>query len=146
MTLLSSQQVSKCIVGDICGRIDLPDAIEFATRQDAHLDDWRRHSSLTHWASFDNPRLSPASATRLQQLWSDGENEDAVRQVAFSVWLANVDRDAVAVPALVQPIPTDSPLYIRALQERALLGDITCVPALLEELEAHPGLYYVIPL
>jgi len=132
-------------IAHICGRIDLPDAIEFATREDAQLEEWQQYSSLTHWSSFDNPRLSPGSITRLQQLWSDGKNQEAVRQVAFSVWLRNVDRDTVNVLALIQPTPSGSPLYIRALIERALLGDMTCVPDLLEKLEAYPGLYRVLP-
>jgi hypothetical protein len=132
-------------IAHICGRIDLPDAIEFATREDARVEEWQQFSSLTHWASFNNPRLSLASVTRLQQLWSDGENQASVQQVAFSIWLRNVDRDTVEVLPLIQPTPSGSPLYIRALIERALLGDTTCVPELLEKLEAYPGLYRVMP-
>lgn len=132
-------------VGHICGRTDLPQAIEFAVRQAARREDWRRTSSLSHWASFDNPRLSPASVSSLEEIWKAEENLESVRQVAFRVWLDNVNRETINVLPLIQPILADSPLYIRALQERALLGDNSCMPGLLEQLEAYPGLYYVFP-
>ncbi|MBN1311943.1 MAG: hypothetical protein JXB30_11030 [Anaerolineae bacterium] len=132
-------------IAHICGGIDLPCAIEFAVREAALREDWRGNSSLTHWASLDNPSLSPASVSLLQEMWKSEENSDAVRQVAFQVWLDNVDRDTIQVLPFVQPISACSPLHIRALRERALLGDTTCEPGLLEQLEAHPTLYSVLP-
>jgi hypothetical protein len=132
-------------VSHICGRIDLPQAIEFAVRQAALRKDWYLGSSLTNWASFDNPRLSTASISILKELWESVANQDAVRQVAFHLWLENVDRETMEVLPLIQQIPPRSPLYTTALRERALLGDKTCVPALLGQLETQPNLYYVVP-
>jgi hypothetical protein len=130
-------------VAYICGLIDLPDAIEFAVRQAALQEDWCL-SSLTQWAWFDKAHLSVASTSRLQEMWQSDENAGDVRLVAFTVWLTNVDRNAVEVLPLLHPISADSPLYIQALQERASLGDTTCVPALLEQLDAYPYLYRAI--
>jgi hypothetical protein len=133
------------VVSHICGRIDIPQAIEFAVRQAAHQEDWYIDSSLTYWSSFNNPRLSQASISKLHELWEFVSNQDAVRQVAFQLWLKNVDREIIEVLPLIQAITPLSPLYIRALQERALLSDETCVSALLGQLEPHPELYSVVP-
>lgn len=128
----------------LCGSIDQPQSIDFSVRQAALQEDWST-SPLTMWALFDNPPLSSASVAWLQKMWASQENGDAVRQVAFRLWLDNVDREAVEVLPLIQPIPAESPLYLRAVQERAFLGDITSVPALLEQLELHPHLLRVVP-
>ncbi len=133
-------------VSYICGRIDIPQAIEFAVQQAAHQEDWYRSSSLTYWSYFHNPRLSQPSLSTLHELWESDANEAAVRQVAFQLWLKNVNRENIDILPIIQAITPLSPLYIRALQERALLSDRTCVSALLGQLETHPELYPVVPL
>jgi hypothetical protein len=132
-------------VSYICGRIDRPQAIEYAVQQAANQEDWYRSSSLTYWSSFQNPRLSQVSLSVLQELWESDSNKDAARQVAFQLWLKNVDRENFDILPIIQAITPLSPLYISSLQERALLSDRTCVPALLSQLDTHPVLYYVLP-
>ena len=63
-------------VSYICGRIDMPQAIEYAVQQAARQEDWYRSSSLTYWSSFNNPRLSHTSMSVLHELWESEVNED----------------------------------------------------------------------
>jgi hypothetical protein len=135
-------------IAQICGRVDIPDSVEFAVRQYAESDEreWS-YSTISHWGFSlnDRPRLSFKSVVRLQGLWENPLNNVSVRDRAFEVWLKNVDRESTDVLGSIMKIPSDSPFFLRALWERARLADTSCVPELITQMESNTSLFFVAP-
>jgi hypothetical protein len=133
-------------IAQICGRMDRPDSIEFAVRQYTENDEgeWS-YSTVSHWGFSlgDRPRLSSDSVIRLQNLWDNPENNFSVRKFAFEIWLKNVSRESADVLGSIAKISPDASFYRHALWERARLGDRSCVPELVLQLETDIGLFYV---
>jgi hypothetical protein len=125
----------------ICGLIDLPDSIEFAVCAFEGNDDETCTVSL--WGLPLRPKLSTLSVARLREVWSTAANRDAVRNLAFRLWLKNVDRDQVDVSRAVSKVAFTEPFYKNAIWERARLGDKACVPELVSILETDASLFPV---
>ena len=129
----------KKAIAYICGAIDFPESIEFATNQ-VHLEKEWLASPLATWA-YSAKRLSSDSVLILQTIWQTEETINEVRKIAFQLWLNNVDRLKTNILPFIQSILPNSPFYIRALYERAFLGDQTCIPAVIENWDANSYLY-----
>lgn len=126
-------------IAHICGLIDFPYSIEFAVRVCAENQDER--CSLMGWGPPFRPILSVSSVSRLRHLWSDLENSDVVRNLAFRLWLANADRDQVDVLKVATMVTPTEPFFKNAIWERARLGDKACVPDLVSILEVDTSLF-----
>ncbi len=121
----------------ICGRVDSPNSIEFAVRVCADEDDELEWPSIGHhWAFFDQPKLSCPSVVRLQDIWNDSGNSESVRELAFRLWVENVDNKRINVLELIRTVLPTEPLFKDAIRQRAWLGDKTCTPNLISILES----------
>ncbi|BAZ24353.1 hypothetical protein NIES4073_52480 [Kalymmatonema gypsitolerans NIES-4073] len=116
-------------------RIDAPDAIEFVVRSAADTEignDPDRLARVTvrladAWNPYfpDSRKMSKASMNRLKTLWKDPKNDNFLKEIAFHVWQMGVEEDEINT---LRRIPSNSPLYRRALWKRAELGDHSVVP------------------
>ena len=87
-----------------------------------------RHNITHHWTNlFNHRKLSKYSRQYVKEVFNDSNKNINARELAFELWLADVTNDELAV---LQAINSDSPLYERAVFERARLRDLTITPAL----------------
>lgn len=136
------------LLADICALINSPDAIEFAVRVCAERnDEQERHRILSRWSSsssINSPgKLPDDTVDRLQNIWQSIENSDSFREIAFQLWLHNVNHDQINVLELITPIQSTSFLFEQALWHRVLLQDESCVMDLASVLESDSGYFRV---
>jgi hypothetical protein len=117
--------------------INTPDAIEFVVRNAADPDISNypdRLSQATVMLDFDlewnsgfsdSPRLSRSSRNRLKALWKEPKNDEFLKEIAFHVWEIGIEQDEIHT---LKEIPSNSPLYRRALRKRAELEDRSVIP------------------
>ena len=141
-----SHRALRSPIAHICGRIDTPPTVEFAVRVCAEVQNgfWQG-SIVSHWAHFGNPSLSIPSVERLEDMWRSPENEDTVRRLSFHLWLENVDRNQIDVLNVTAAVSPSEPFSQGALWERARLGDMSCVAALLVALKTNTSYFRVAP-
>jgi hypothetical protein len=135
-------------LAEICGLIDLPDALEFSVRECAErMDEMEDCRVLSRWlftVPHDTPaKLSGDSIARLQNVWQTAENSDSVRGIAFRLWLHSVDHERTNVREMIAAIPGTSPLFKETLWHRAKLGDESCLADLVSILESDSRYFRV---
>ncbi len=139
--LIAQSDIHKSLHQDInyiLRHIDAPDAIEFVVRSATVVeirnfpDRLARATTMlsTQWNSGfpGSPRLSQASINRLKYLWKEPKNDDFLKEIAFHVWQIGIEHDEINT---LKEIPSNSPLYPRALLKRAELEDRSVVPSIL---------------
>jgi hypothetical protein len=130
-------------IAQICGKIDLPKALEHAIRICAQADVHDRLSfSVMLWGNRKSPTLSNECIIHLRKLWNDNNN-CSVRELAFSIWLNNHHLDGNSLLKIVSEISPDEPFFNDAIRERARLGDQSCVPHLVNILIEDPSYFHV---
>lgn len=136
------------LLADICALINRPDAIEFAVRVCAERNDEQGHRRiLSRWSSsssINSPgKLPDDTVARLQNIWQSTENNDPFREIAFQLWLHNVNHDQINVLELITLIQSTTSLFEHALWHRVLLQDASCVTDLASALESDSGYFRV---
>lgn len=122
--------------------VDTPSAVELIVRYAADTDKSLEGTNKfapwllslgDHWDVFrDHSRsLSQLSMTRLQELWSNEENDLYVKRAAFHIWLKATRLEHLDN---LRAIPSQSPRYQHVLIKRMQLGDQSVLPDILAAL------------
>jgi hypothetical protein len=141
--LIAQSDIHKSLhpyINGVLRRINTPDAIEFVVRNaaDSEISNYPDKLSQStvmldfdsQWNSgfSDSPRLSSFSRNRLKALWKEPKNDEFLKEIAFHVWEIGIEQDEIHT---LKEIPSNSPLYRRALRKRAELEDRSVIPSLL---------------
>lgn len=143
---VSIHPILQSTIAHICGRIDIPDAVEFAATVCANVTERvrDRSCSITSWGSSHYPRLSALSVARLENIWKSPEKAASIRQLAFKIWEMN---NCFSEDNLIQELSTVTPeesFFKDSTYRRALLGDKTCIPSLLSILYSDTSFFRVV--
>lgn len=127
---------------------DNPDAVEYVARRLAQTSGDPLAAHLTDFYYVDewrprkrnrNPGMSVSSRDRLRTLYQDDQNDEDLREAAFRLWSASKGpRDL----ALLRTIDEGSPLFKRAVWERAVRRDYSVIPALLTMVDVNPQYWW----
>jgi hypothetical protein len=123
--------------------IDNPDSLEFVTRERATIQQRLAAtggispfliSGADRWSRSEDDGgkpMSKASKDRLFGLWHPRDTDKHLREQAFRLWAATHADDDLIV---LKRMPSDDPLWDKALFARLRRGDHTAIPALEDKL------------
>jgi hypothetical protein len=112
-----------------------PDAVQFVVERAGELQkELRQHTGSSMWlwivtsdrglgSGYHRKPLPPSALTRVKAMADDLSLDADVRSVAFACWVSSQD-DLAALSG----IQSDHPGYLRVVQRRARLGDLTVAP------------------
>jgi len=134
-------------IAHMCELANRPETIELLVKSGAQIiakaadEEVLEHRITSSWGGFYNSRrLSDDSKIRLSEIWNGNANNVIARKLAFDLWLNGLKKADLTA---LRDIDPDSPLYERAIFERARLCDMTVIPALSRLLTKNTGFFHV---